>query len=307
MTTDEEPTGAEYGEAHADTSTNEEQEKEDEEYKDHPGSTFGAGGNARPNSTEEDSKPAAKPVPPTSPLREEFGNMDLDDDEEFQEEENAIIIDPSKCDLKFYLGWCNPPAFKKDGEEYLLGRILIPCHYTDKHTQAFIGEDGLDMELRFTVPTIALGTYFTFGTDDLEEENFLANWLLEEQNQERRAHGDSLTRSIYFDFPYPVKREFADDVIAENFQGFGNSFVQMGDRVNADGTIKESTKYARTLTFTLQKANVIFNAATKSSKSSKILKSPKKEKRSHPGSGQDTGSPPKSAKKGVGEPMQTDN
>jgi len=183
----------------------------------------------------------------------------------------------------------------------LLGRILIPCHYTDKHTQAFIGEDGLGMELRFTVPTIALSTYLTFGTNDLEEEHFLTNWLLYEQNEERNAHGDSLTRSIYFDFPYPVKREFADNVLSKDFPGFGNSFVQVGNRLNADGTIKESTKYARALTFTLQKANVIFNAATKSSKSSKVLKSPKKEKRSR--TGQDTGTQPRSSKPKVGEPM----
>lgn len=181
----EQTTGPEYGKAHADTSTNDhEEDNEDEEYKDNPGATFGAGGSARPNSTE-DSKPAAKPSPPVSPLREEFGNMDLDNNEEFYEEENDImIIDPSKCDLKFFLGWCNPPAFKKKGEEYLFGRILTPCHYKERHIQALIGEDGLDMELRFTAPSIVLGTFFTFGTNDIEEEHFLANWLEEEQSRE---------------------------------------------------------------------------------------------------------------------------
>lgn len=87
-----------------------------------------------------------------------------------------------------------------------------------------------------------------------------------------------------------MEREFQDDVFDDDIPGFGNSFVGVGDRVKPDGSIKESTKYARAITFTLKKANVTFNAASKSKKGAKVLKSPSKEKRNRPETGEATGS-----------------
>ncbi|GFH47422.1 predicted protein [Chaetoceros tenuissimus] len=268
--------------------SDDEESSDDGDYQDNSGATFGAGGNPRPSDPSTSS---------TSPLRSAFADMDIDppedEDDDSVAEENYDVprIDKDACDLQNFYGFVNPPSMHQLGEEYCFAKINIPLHYGSAHVKALFGPRSDSLELQFTPPPLTYQPFWTWGTANVSELEFLINHMEAHFNKKRKKKDERLTKSLHLTFPWEAERFFSPDLFPQLKYGFGMPIIKTG---------KGTRDFTRILWFVVKRARNLFNAASVSSPTVNEVKSPVKKKRNEDEDRGNSSSPPKKPKSNVG-------